>query len=211
MPVRQFRRSGKVTGDITSGAFSWRIVSPVRLNCAGGDVRIVAVSAINNPRQVQMSRAAFAITVPLIFAALVAVLGGYMIGLSFQGEGCRFARTSDMIWSAASDILLAQAVFGGLLALLVAALINIQTLRFKSLEAAPAAPRWIGIFAAIAFAAATVMLMIDQGLCSRSGALALIAAVSGGIAGLGTLAAAITAVVGFVRGLGGGPGKPPSA
>lgn len=154
-----------------------------------------------------MSRAAFAITVPVLVAAILALLGGYLIGLSFQGEGCRFARTGDAVWSASADLLLAQAVFGGLLALLVAMFVKVLTQRFQTLGSSPGIARWIVIFAAVAFGAATIMLVINQGLCSRSGALAMTATVFGGVAAVSALAAAAAAVMGFVQGLSAGPDK----
>jgi hypothetical protein len=155
-----------------------------------------------------MSRAAFAITVPLLIATILALLGGYLIGLSFQGEGCRFARTGDAVWSATADLLLAQAVFGGLLALLIALFVKVLMQRFQTLGIASGFARWIVIFAAAAFGSATIMLVINQGLCSRSGPLAMTATVFGGLAGLSALAAAASAIMAFVQGLSAGPDKP---
>jgi hypothetical protein len=156
-----------------------------------------------------MTRTAFAITIPLLLAAIFAVLGGYLIGMSFQGEGCRFARVGADMWSAASEILTAQAVFGGLFALLIAALVNVLTLRFRHLGTASSLPRWLGLSAGIAFVAATIMFVINQGFCVRSGALALAATGFGALAALALVTAVVAALAGFMQGLSAGPANPP--
>ena len=167
-----------------------------------------ACIGLQDRKKVPMSRAAFAITVPLLIAIILAILGGYLVGLSFQGEGCRFGRTSAAVWSAVGDLLLAHAVFGGLLALLVALFVKVLTQRFQTLGVSSGLVQWIVIFAVVAYGAATIMLVIDQGLCSRSGPLAMTATVFGGVAALSVIAAVAAAVVAFVQGSSAGPDKP---
>jgi hypothetical protein len=149
-----------------------------------------------------MSRLAFAITVPLLLAAILAVLGGYMIGLGFAGEGCRFERPAvDRLWTAISDVMLAHAVLGGLVAVLVVVLRAILVQRFEALGQAVSLAHWLGRLAAIAFLVSSVWLLIEIGLCSRSGGLYLLAKICAGLTVATTCAAIGVALGAYLQGL----------
>jgi hypothetical protein len=92
-------------------------------------------------------------------------------------------------------------VLGGLLALLVVALRNSLVLRLQVLGRPPGVARWIGAVAALAFAAATVGLVIDVALCSRSGVLPVLAKGLALLASVATLASLAAIVVAFIQGL----------
>ena len=148
-----------------------------------------------------MSRITFAVAVPVSLAVIVALLFGYAIGMGFQGEGCRIERADGGVWYAVKDVLIGQTVFGGLLALCVAVLVNVLRRRFQSIGLSQGIVRWIVVCASVAFAGVTIMAVISLGLCSRGGSLDAIAKVSRFIAGASTLAALVLTVWAFVRGL----------
>ena len=152
-----------------------------------------------------MSRTSFAIAFPLILAVVVVLLGGYAIGMAFQGEGCRFARTGEAVWAAVKDLLIAQLVFGCLLALLVGMLVSVLRQRFQDLGLSLGVARWIVGLASVAFGSATLMVLILQGLCSRGGALAAVAGLSGVVSGVSVLTAFVLALWAFAQGLASGP------
>jgi hypothetical protein len=151
-----------------------------------------------------MNRAAFAILIPLLVAALITVVGFDLIGLAFASEGCRNQSDAEGIVYAVREVLTVQILFFLVIWFIVFLIRKALTTRLALVNRAGLRPArhisWLlyTSFVALSLNAVFFMISCHDGTWSALGALSKamipIFFVTG-IAGL------LLVVVSYVRGL----------
>lgn len=148
-----------------------------------------------------MSRLTYVLGVPALMIATAALYFAYVVSLGFASEGCRFPRQGSELWSIVGDWALLHALFlVGFLLPVVGIISLLGQVRVRGRRVGP----MIGGLASAAFVvsatASLVYLLGCQG--DYAGVLLPASRVLRGLASIATIAFIVSAILGYVAGLG---------